>query len=182
MSIEAQVSRIVEQVLSNFGKIDILVNNAGVNIPFRKVVDLTLDEWNHVVGVNLTGPFLCSRAVLPSMISQHYGKIINIGSVGGRKGAAGRTPYRPTKAAIINFTECLAAEVKQHNIDVNAICPGAVETDMLREIRKGKPPAKGDPPEPVASVAVFLASEEGAGITGTAIDVFGSSNPLFRTS
>jgi NAD(P)-dependent dehydrogenase (short-subunit alcohol dehydrogenase family) len=182
VSIEADVTRMVGQVLGKFGRIDILVNNAGVNLPFRKVVDLTLDEWNHVLSVNLTGPFLCSRAVLPSMISQGYGKIINIASVGARKGAAGRAPYRPTKAAIINFTECLAAEVKPHNIDVNAICPGAVETDMLREIKKGRSSAKGDPPEPVASVAVFLASQEGAGITGSAIDVFGSSNPLFRTS
>jgi NAD(P)-dependent dehydrogenase (short-subunit alcohol dehydrogenase family) len=182
VSIEANVTRMVEEVLSNFGRVDILVNNAGVNLPFRKVVDLTLDEWNHIVGVNLTGAFLCSRAVLPSMISQRYGKIINIASIGGRKGAAGRAPYRPTKAAIISFTECLAAEVKQHNIDVNAICPGAVETDMLREIRRVRSSAKGDPPELVASVAVFLASEEGAGVTGTAIDVFGSSNPLFRTS
>ena len=180
VSIEADVARMVEQVLSHFGKIDILVNNAGVNLPYRRVVDLTVEEWSHVVGVNLTGPFLCARAVLPSMISQHYGKIINIASIGGRKGAAGRIPYRPTKAAIINFTECLAAEVKEHNIDVNAICPGAVDTDMLREI-SGRRREDADSPEKIAAVAVFLACEEGRGITGTAVDVFGDSNPLFRT-
>ena len=180
ISIEANVTHMVEQVLSHFGKIDILVNNAGVNLPYRKVLDLTVEEWNHVVSVNLTGAFLCARAVLPSMISQHYGKIINIASIGGRKGAAGRTPYRPTKAAIINFTECLAAEVKEHNIDVNAICPGAVNTDMLREISGGTR-GDADSPEQIAAVAVFLACEEGRGITGTAVDVFGGTNPLFRT-
>jgi 3-oxoacyl-[acyl-carrier protein] reductase len=180
ISIEANVTRMVEQVLSHFGRIDILVNNAGVNLPYRKVLDLTVEEWNHVVGVNLTGAFLCARAVLPSMISQRYGKIINIASIGGRKGAAGRTPYRPTKAAIINFTECLAAEVKEHKIDVNAICPGAVNTDMLREISGGTR-GDADSPEQIAAVAVFLACEEGRGITGTAVDVFGGTNPLFRT-
>ena len=180
VSIEADVARMVEQVLSHFGKIDILVNNAGVNLPYRRVVDLTVEEWSHVVGVNLTGPFLCARAVLPSMISQHYGKIINIASIGGRKGAAGRIPYRPTKAAIINFTECLAAEVKEHNIDVNAICPGAVDTDMLREISGGRR-GDADSPEQIAAVAVFLACDEGRGVTGTAVDAFGDSNPLFRT-
>jgi NAD(P)-dependent dehydrogenase (short-subunit alcohol dehydrogenase family) len=180
VSIEANVTRMVEQVLSHFRRIDILVNNAGVNLPYRRVVDLTVEEWNYVVGVNLAGPFLCARAVLPSMISQHYGKIINIASVGGRKGAAGRTPYRPTKAAIINFTECLAAEVKEHNIDVNAICPGTVDTDMLREISGGTR-GDADSPEQIAAVAVFLACDEGAGVTGTAVDAFGGSNPLFQT-
>ncbi len=180
VSIEPNVTRMVEQVLNHFGRIDILVNNAGVNLPYRRVVDLTVEEWNYVVGVNLTGPFLCARAVLPSMISQHCGKIINIASIGGRKGAAGRTPYRPTKAAIINFTECLAAEVKEHNIDVNAICPGAVDTDMLREISGGTR-GDADSPEQIAAVAVFLACDEGTGVTGTAVDAFGGSNPLFHT-
>jgi len=180
VSIEANVTCMAEEVLSKFGRIDILVNNAGVNLPYRRVVDLTLDEWNYVVRVNLTGPFLCARAVLPSMISQNYGKIINIASIGGRKGAAGRAPYRPTKAAIINLTECLAAEVKEHNIDVNAICPGPVDTDMLREISGG---AVGnvDSPNQIAAVAVFLACDDGAGVTGTAVDAFGGSNPLFHT-
>ena len=180
VSVEADVTRMAEQALSNFGRIDILVNNAGVNLPYRRVVDLTVKDWNYVVGVNLTGPFLCARAVLPSMILQRHGKIINIASIGGRKGAAGRTPYRPTKAAIINFTECLAAEVKEYNIDVNAICPGAVDTDMLREISGGRP-RSADSPDQIAAVAVFLACDEGAGITGTAVDAFGRSNPLFRT-
>jgi len=114
------------------------------------------------------------------MIAQRYGKIINMASRGGRQGEAGRTPYRPTKAAIINFTECLAAEVKEHGIDVNAICPGAVDTDMMREITNGHVPSYAMPPEDIASVVVFLASDESKAITGTAIDAFGIGNPIFR--
>jgi NAD(P)-dependent dehydrogenase (short-subunit alcohol dehydrogenase family) len=169
----------VKETKDKFQRIDILVNDAAVNLPYRTVADLTLDEWNWVVGVNLTGTFLCSRAVLPEMMAQRWGKIINMASIGGRRGAAGRAPYRPTKAAVINFTECLAAEVKEYNIDVNAICPGAVETDMLREITRGEMPKNTMPPEDIAAVAVFLASDESRAVTGTAIDAFGRSNPLF---
>jgi len=179
VSKEADVAAMVSQIKEKFKRIDILVNNAAVNLPFREVIELTLDEWNWVIATNLTGPFLCSRAVLPLMIAQRSGKIINMASLGGRQGAAGRAPYRPAKAAIINFTECLAAEVKEHGIDVNAICPGVVATDMMSEITGGKVPSYAMPLEDIASVAVFLASDESRSVTGTAIDVLGLSNPVF---
>jgi len=179
VSNEADAARIIKTTKDRFRRIDILVNNAAVNLPYRTVTDLTLDEWNWVVAVNLTGTFLCCRAVVPEMMAQRRGKIINMASIGGRRGAAGRVPYRPTKAAVINFTECLAAEVKQYNIDVNAICPGAVGTDMMREITVGEMPDYLMPPEDIAAVAVFLASDESKSITGTAIDAYGASNPLF---
>jgi NAD(P)-dependent dehydrogenase (short-subunit alcohol dehydrogenase family) len=180
VSDEADVAAMVSTAIEHFKRIDVLVNNAAVNLPYRAVVDLSLDEWNRVVTTNLTGPFLCCRAVVPVMIAQRYGKIINMSSRGGRQGEAGRTPYRSTKAAIINFTECLAAEVKEHGIDVNAICPGAVDTDMMREITNGNVPSYAMPPEDIASVVVFLASDESKAITGTAIDAFGAGNPIFR--
>lgn len=179
---EADVARMAEKTKEKFQRIDILVNSAAVNLPYRTVTELTLDEWNWVIGVNITGTFLCCRAVLPQMIAQRFGKIINFSSVGGRRGAAGRSPYRASKAAIINFTECLAAEVKEFGIDVNAICPGPVETDMLREITGGKIPTHAMPPEDIVPVAVFLASDESRAITGTAIDAFGRGNPLFGVS
>ena len=179
---EADVAKMVEQTKDKFQRIDILVNNAAVNLPYRTVTELSLDEWNWVIGINLTGTFLCCRAVLSQMIAQRSGKIINLSSSGGRSGAAGRTPYRACKAAIINFTECLAAEVKEFDIDVNAICPGGVETDMLREIHGGEMPVNAMPPEDIAAVAIFLASDESRAITGTSINAFGHSNPLFRAS
>jgi len=180
VSVEADVAAMVSTAMEQFKRIDILVNNAAVNLPYRAVVDLSLDEWNRVITTNLTGPFLCCRAVVPVMIAQRYGKIINMSSRGGRQGEAGRSPYRSSKAAIINFTECLAAEVKEHGIDVNAICPGAVDTDMMSEITNGNVPAYATQPEDIASVVVFLASDESKAITGTAIDAFGAGNPIFR--
>lgn len=176
---EADVARMTRQTKDKYQRIDILVNNAAVNLPYKTVTELTLDQWNWILNVNLTGPFLCSRSVIPGMIAQRSGKIINLASIGGRHGAAGRTPYRATKAAIINLTECIAAEVKEFGIDVNAICPGAVDTDMLHEITDGKIPATSMAPEDIAAVAVFLASDDSKAITGTAIDAFGNTNPIF---
>ncbi|NQU96196.1 MAG: SDR family oxidoreductase [Chloroflexi bacterium] len=180
ISREADVADMVRRVLETFGRIDILVNNAGTNLPYREVVDLTLDEWRRVVDVNLTGPFLCSKAVLPAMIEQGSGKIVNISSIGGRSGAAGRSPYRPTKAALINFTQCLAAEVKRHGIDVNCVCPGGTATRMLADIARIEGRDDLMRPEEIASVVLFLASGESSAITGTAIDAFGASNPLLK--
>ena len=178
VSVEADVNAMVSAVMQRFGRIDILVNNAGVNLMYKTVAELTLEEWNRVVGTNLTGAFLCCRAVLPAMMSQRCGRIVIISSIGGRHGAAGRTPYRPTKAALINFTECLAAEVKKHGIDVNCVCPGPTDTDMMRDITGGHMPAYVMRPEEVASVILFLASDESSAITGTAVDAFGTANPL----
>ena len=116
------------------------------------------------------------------MIERGFGKIINISSIGGRKGAAGRSAYRITKAGLISFTESLAAEVKQYGIDVNAICPGAVDTEGYREAFNATGVA-GNPkigtPENIADVAVFLTSDRSTAITETEIDASGATNPLF---
>jgi NAD(P)-dependent dehydrogenase (short-subunit alcohol dehydrogenase family) len=182
VSSEKDVTNMVELAKAKYQRIDILVNNAAVNLPYRTVTELTTDEWNWIIGVNLTGIFLCCRAVLPQMIEQKSGKIINFSSLGGRIGAAGRTPYRSSKAAVIMFNSCLAAEVKEHGIDVNTICPGAVDTDMLRDITGGEIPRHAMPSEQIADIAVFLASDESRAITGTAIDAYGTGNPLFGVS
>ena len=180
VSKEEDVTRIAEQTIEKLHRIDVLVNSAAVNLPYRVVSDVTMADWNWIIGVNLTGIFLCCKAVLPQMKKQHFGKIINFSSIGGLSGAPGRAPYRATKAAIINFTECLAAEVKEFGIDANTICPCVVETDMLRETKKTVAiPNIPMPPEEMAEVAVFLASNEGRAITGTTINAFGAGNPLF---
>jgi NAD(P)-dependent dehydrogenase (short-subunit alcohol dehydrogenase family) len=180
VSQEAEVARLVEQTIKELHRIDILVNSAAINLPYREVADVSLADWNSLLAVNLTGIFLTCKAVLPQMKIQHYGKIINFSSIGGLSGAPGRAPYRATKAAIINFSECLAAEVKEHGVDVNTICPCVVETDMLRETMLTVAiPNAPMPPEEMAEVAVFLASPEGRAITGTTIKAFGAGNPLF---
>ncbi len=179
VSREEDVKNMVDETVKVFERVDILVNNAGTNLPYRNVMDLTLAEWNRVLEVNLTGPFLCCRAVLPTMIQQRSGKIINISSIGGRYGAAGRSPYRSSKAALLQFTYCLAAEVKQYGIDVNAVCPGPTETRMMQDVaRESLFPALVHPEE-IAEVVLFLASQHSSAITGTAIDAFGPNNPLF---
>jgi NAD(P)-dependent dehydrogenase (short-subunit alcohol dehydrogenase family) len=174
VSKEEDVARMVNQTVKQFNTIDILVNNAGINLPFRSVVDLTLKEWEQILAVNLTGAFLATKAVLPIMMERKSGKIINISSIGGRKGGAGRGPYRASKAGLINFTESVAAEVKKYGIDVNAICAGLVDTGMMKEVTAGRDfvpePIR---PEEIAKVALFLASNDSSAISGAAIDAFG---------
>jgi len=179
VSSEEEVAKMVGEAEQRFQRLDILVNNAAVNLPYTRLLEVGLSEWNRVLAVNLTGAFLTMRAVLPKMIAQRSGKIINISSIGARHGAAGRSPYRASKAALINLTESIAAEVKEFGIDVNAICPGPTDTPMQQDMRHGKLPSGLMKPEEIAAVAVFLASEQASGITGTAIDVFGFGNPLF---
>ncbi len=177
---EDQVADLVRRTNDTFGPVDVLVNNAAINLPNINVVDYEPAQWREIVDVNLNGSFLCARAVLPGMIQQKRGKIINISSIGGRHGSRGRGPYRASKAALINLTETLAAENREHGIDVNCICPGGVETEMIRQISGGRSRSDLMKPEEIGNVALFLASDESTAITGTAIDAFGHTNPLFR--
>jgi NAD(P)-dependent dehydrogenase (short-subunit alcohol dehydrogenase family) len=180
VSREEDVRAMAGDVVNQYGQIDILVNNAAINLPTIETADMNPDDWRRVIDVNLTGPFLCSRAVLPHMVGRHAGKIINISSIGGRRGARGRGPYRAAKAGLINFTETLAAETRRSGINVNCICPGGVDTEMIRQISRGSPTGQLMRPEEIAAVALFLASDESSAITGTSIDAFGPSNALFR--
>jgi NAD(P)-dependent dehydrogenase (short-subunit alcohol dehydrogenase family) len=176
---ETGIARMADRTLERFGRVDVLVNNAGYSIPFKDVVDLTLAEWNRILQVNLTGAFLCARAVLPAMIRQRSGKIINIGSLSSFVGFAGNSAYGASKAGLIMFTRCLAAEVKRHGIDVNAVCPSGTDTRLLEEIGLKKGRTNLIRPEEIASVVLFLATADSSAITGTAIETYGLSNPLF---
>jgi 3-oxoacyl-[acyl-carrier protein] reductase len=182
IGVESEINAAAGAAITRFGGVDILVNNAGIIHPRIAVADFDPQLFRDVLNVNITGAFLITQALLPGMIGRGYGKIINISSLGGRKGAAGRSAYRLTKAGPISFTESLAAEVKQYGIDVNAICPGAVDTEGYREAFGAPGRAHSRPigtPDSIASIALFLASEASTAITGTAIDAFGATNPLF---
>ena len=129
LGVESEIIAAAGAAIAKFGGVDILVNNAGIIHPRIPVAEFDSQLFRDVLNVNIIGAFLITKALLPGMIERGYGKIINISSLGGRKGAAGRSAYRTTKAGLISFTESLAAEVKQYGIDVNAICPGAVDTE-----------------------------------------------------
>ena len=181
--VDADIERLVGQTLDRFGRIDILVNNAAMIHAVMNLVDFDVSKWREVIDTNLTSVALVTRAVLPCMIANRSGKIINISSIGGRKGAKGRSAYRAAKAGVISLTESVAAEAKPYGIDVNCICPGGVDTEGFREAFSSRG-RTDDPalihPDEIAKLAVFLASDASSVITGTAIDAFGSKNPLFR--
>lgn len=182
LGLEGDIQRIATETLARFGRVDILVNNAGIIHPRIDLVDFDAAMWRQVIEVNLTAAALLIKAVLPSMIENRSGKIINISSIGGRKGGKGRSAYRVTKAGLISLTESVAAEAKPYGIDVNCICPGAVDTEGYREAfgsRGREENPKLMRPEEIAELAVFLASDASSAITGTAIDAFGGMNPLF---
>lgn len=186
LGVEAEINEAVKAALAKFGAVDILVNNAAIIHARIPVIELDAQLFRDVLNVNLTGAFLITKALLPGMIERPAGsprgKIINISSIGGRKGGAGRSAYRITKSGLISFTESLAAEVKKYGIDVNAICPGGVDTEGYRDAfntaGRSENPKLMDPDE-IAQVAVFLASDASSAITGAAIDAFGGGNPLF---
>jgi len=176
---EDEVAGMVDRTLQTYGRVHILVNNAGTAMPDRPVVDTSLADWERILRVNLTGPFLCSRAVLPIMMRQRSGKIVNVASIGGRMGFAGIAAYGAAKAGLLHFTTSLAAEVKRFGIDVNAVCPSGTDTRMLHETGRAKGRTNLIHPEEIARVIVFLVSSESSAITGTAIEAYGLSNPLF---
>ncbi len=177
-----QVAGIAPAVMSEFGRIDILVNNAAIIHPRIDLVDLGDETWYDVIEVNLNAAAMLTKSVVPTMIEQKSGSIINISSIGGRTGGRGRSAYRVTKAALISLTQTLAAELHEHGINVNAICPGGTDTEGYREAfnNRGREDNPGLMlPVEIANVAVFLASQKSSAITGTAIDAFGGNNPLF---
>lgn len=176
VSIKKDVINMIDFAKENFSTIDVLINNAGVSST-GLLQDLSDEELNRIFSVNVYGVFNTTRAVLPQMISNHRGKIINISSVWGMVGASNEVAYSASKAAIIGFTKSLAKEVGPSNINVNCIAPGIVMTDMVSDytveefdnIRSNIPLDRIGSTEDIASLAYFLASPEADYITGQVI-------------
>ena len=168
VSVPGEVEAMAEAMLKEFGKIDILVNNAGIGID-KGLAGTSLEDWNRVIAVNLTGVFLCTKAVLPSMLSRKEGHIINISSTMGLYGGVNISAYSASKGGVIAFTKSIARELIRHGIHVNTVAPGPTETDMLAglttEARKGLgavvPLGRPMVPEEIAQSVVFLASSSG---------------------
>lgn len=170
----------ISVAVKTLGRVDVLINNAGIS-QNGLITDLSLELWNEIFTVNVTGAFLFSRAVLPDMIRRHEGCIINIASMWGETGASCEVAYSASKAAIIGFTKALAKEVGLSGIRVNCISPGVIMTDMLNEysqedldaLKEETPLSRLGTPEDIANAAVFLASESSGFITGQILSVNG---------
>jgi len=179
---EAQVTAMVDRVVRELGGIDILVNNAGISQPIMPLLEQSTADWDRVMATNLRGTYVCSKAAARHMIEQKSGKIVNISSIAGLTGQIYRTAYATSKAAVINLTMVLAVELAKYNINVNAVAPGYVLTDLVKNfVQQGKvkeaevlrrtPLGRMSTPEDIAHAALFLASEEARNITGVNLPV-----------
>jgi 2-deoxy-D-gluconate 3-dehydrogenase len=180
---EAAVARLVRATLDRFGRIDILVNNAGTNLR-KPLHEYSLDDWHRIMNANLTSAFLCSRAVYPAMKAAGGGKIINIGSMMSIFGASFAPAYGASKGGIVQLTKSAASAWAADNIQVNAVLPGWIDTELTQGARRQVPglhdnvlrrtPAgRWGTIDDMAGVAVFLASAASDFVTGTAIPVDG---------
>jgi 3-oxoacyl-[acyl-carrier protein] reductase len=182
----SDIASVIEQADREFGGIDILVSNAAVMDNFGKLEDQTMERWERDLRVNLTGAFSCTKAVWPRMKEKGRGRIIYISSIAGLMGAWLQPSYGATKAGLIGLAKSLAIEGGKFGITVNAICPGFIETEVVKlqkteiteRIKKGTPLNRLGQPEEIAQMVVFLASDESSFITGAALPVTGGLDLL----
>lgn len=179
----AAVSAMAQQALAAFGRVDVVCNNAGILDDFLPAADTSDALWDRVIAVNLTGPFIISRAFIPHMLEQGSGTFVNIASMAGLVAQAGGTAYTVSKHGVIGLTRQIAADYGQRGIRANAICPGSIDTDLSREFLKDAPevlkivnsvPAgRMGRPEEIAELATYLASDSAGFIHGAAMVIDG---------
>jgi len=193
VSKKSDAHNLAAATMKEFGKIDILVNTAGI-IRDTMLVDIEEEEWDQILDINVKGIYLITRAVVPHMIATRQGKIVNISSRSGKDAQAGLSHYGASKFAIIGITQSLAKELAPNDINVNAVCPGIVRTDMWERILDDRSARTGVPreeiwagmietiplkrpqvPEDMANMVLFLCSDIARNITGEAINVNGGS-------
>lgn len=180
VSDERSVEYLIETTLKTFGRVDFLVNNAGVMFRTR-IQDISVEEWMEVIRVNLTGPFLCIKAVLPEMKKRRFGRIVNISSSAGRSvSTLGGVHYTASKAGLLGLTRAVAKEVGSFGITVNAVCPGLIDTEMVRKTTSQEelegflssfPIKRLGAPEEVGDLVVFLCSDRASYINGASLDI-----------
>lgn len=170
-----------DATINDLGKIDILVNNAGVAGTNATVWDTTVEEWRRVMRVNLDGPFVCSKAVVPHMIAQNYGRIVNIASIAGKEGNPNAAHYSASKAAVIALTKSLGKELASYDIAVNAVTPAAARTAIFDQMTQQHidfmlskiPRARFVKVEELAALVAWIASEDNSFTTGAVFDISG---------
>ena len=176
-SVQAAAAETVKQL----GGIDILVNSAGIAGPTVPVTELAIEDWNRIVAINLNGTFFTNRAVVPHMVAQNYGRIVNIASIAGKEGNPNASAYSASKAGVIGFTKSLAKELAKTNVTVNSVTPAAVRTPIFDQMsqahidfmRSKIPMGRLGQVDEVASLVCWLASEECSFSTGAVFDVSG---------
>jgi 3-oxoacyl-[acyl-carrier protein] reductase len=170
-----------KRVVDRFAKIDILVNNAGIAGPNKPMVEVSEEEWDQVSNINLKGVFLCCKAVLPIMLRNRYGKIVNIASIAGKEGNPNLTAYSATKAGVICLTKALAKEVCTQGLYVNCVTPAVIETPILKQVTQELinymisriPMGRVGQPAEVAALVHFLASDDCSFTNGACVDISG---------
>ncbi len=172
------VDNLIKETLAKYGSIDVLVNNAGITKD-TLLMRMKLEQWQAVINLNLTGVFLCTKAVTKTMLKQRSGRIINIASVAGQMGNPGQANYSAAKAGVIGFTKTVAKELASRGVTVNAVAPGFIETDMTHDLKaddilKFIPLGRYGKPEEIAGMIRFLAADPAAAyITGQVFNVDG---------
>jgi NAD(P)-dependent dehydrogenase (short-subunit alcohol dehydrogenase family) len=183
VSDEIQVKNMVQETINKFSKIDILINNAGLSRA-ANIQDISLDDWNMMIKVNLTGTFLCCKAVIDHMIEREYGKIVNMASISAQTGRPVGVDYSASKSGIVGITRTLAVQVAKYGINVNAIAPGPIQTPLFNKnytpeaverLKATIPFKRQGEPKDVANLALFLASDESGWITGEVIAINGGA-------
>ena len=178
------VKSMVHTALNSYGRVDILVNNAGIMFRTR-FQNISLEEWENLIKVNLTGPFLCTQAVVPVMKENKFGRIVNISSSAGRSvSTLGGVHYTASKAGLLGFTRAVAKEVASFGITVNSVCPGLINTKMARDTTtkdemktflNSFPVKRLGAPDEIGDLVIFLCSDKSSYITGASIDINGGA-------
>jgi 3-oxoacyl-[acyl-carrier protein] reductase len=177
----AAVERGTRSALETLGRIDVFVNNAGIAGMTKPVVDYPVEEWKRVIDVDLNGPFLCCRAVVPHMVKAGYGRIVNIASIAGKEGNPNAAAYAAAKGGLIAFTKALGKELAQTGVLVNCVTPAAAQTAILEQVTpefakfmlSKIPMGRFVKVEEIAAMACWLASEDCSFSTGAVFDISG---------
>src|SRR6266481_2740712 len=173
LSDAASLGKLIEQTLAKFRRVDALVNTVGGYRGGKPVHEADLADWDFLFNINVRTTLLCCRAVIPQMLKQGNGKIINVASRDGLSGSAGYAAYSASKSAVLRLTESIAAELKTSNINVNCIMPGTIDTPQNRNAIPNGDFTKWVAPEAIADVILFLISDSARAINGAAVPVYG---------